>query len=481
MQPLPCAVPFAVLSASESQIADLVATPRSPLLDCCDTCCCGLIENPALLSTVGSNDFELTSDVLVRVLEQEQTCVILVRSFAMLVESRSVCLTCQSGRHRSGSVAAILADWSSRLLGPTFLQQSFTLRGKGALTAALEACADFVKSAGGCRDSHDHHTVLLNGRTTQLHPGASISEMMLKQISTNPWAYFAEIDAIPTADRPRGIDLFPDFRLDASRARLASSWQQCCRIAASTAGSFRHMALQACMPQQSTAALYQMWPCPSHHPPRPPAPPRSKAWGRSSSPHSLPTPLPASWHQHHMKRAQPLGTSRLRSRSHSIHSMRPSCSRQQHDRPVRSCSRGRRRRRSADHLTTDSDQHARRRNASGALPARSLSRAEEQALRLLMGHYHTYSNDQSHTSRDQIEAVFCSDHATDIMTLGLVPQDLQDLFLGFLRQAPAGSDLHDDLVWLIRRQWGSLTGDKARIGTPSSWFRSALEKFKPSS
>ena len=406
--------------------------------------------------------------------------MILVRSFAMLVESRSVCLTCQSGRHRSAAVAAVLADWSSRLLGPTLLRHSFTMHGDGALAAALDDCAGFVRSAGECRDSDDHHEALLNGRVTQLHPTVSVSAMMLKQISTNPWAYFAEIDAIPFADRPRGIDLLPDFRLESSRARLASSWQQCCHIAAITAGSFRHMALQAGMPHQSTASLCQSWPAPSHHPPRPPAPPRPKALSPSIPPHPLPTPLQASSHRQHRASARPLETSRHRSRSHSRHAVPQSPPRQPHNWPVRSRTRDRRRRHPADQ-TTDSD-NAYRGNASGALHARSLPGAETaDVLRLLMGHYQAYSNDLSQMSHDEIEAVFCSDHAADIMTLGLVPQDLQDLFMGCLRRAPANSDRRDDLVWLIRRQWGSLTGDRAHIATPANWFRAALEKFRPSS
>ena len=479
MQPLPCAVRFAVLSASESDIAGMVAPPRSPLLDTCNICCCGLIENPALLSTIGIHEFQLTSDVLVRVLEQEHACIILVRSFAMLVESRSVCLTCQSGRHRSAAVAAVLADWSSRLLGPTLLRQSFAMHSDGALAAALGTCADFVTTAGHCQDSGDSRTVLLNGRVTELHPTSSISEMMLKQISTNPWAYFAEIDAIPIADRPRGIDLLPDFRLDTSRARLASTWQQCCHIAASTAGSFRHMALQAGLPHQSTAACCQSWPAPAHQPPRPPAPPRPKALGPSTTHHPLPTPLQAPLHRQHMPNARPPSPSRHRSRSHSKHVVPQLRPRQPHW-PVRSRTRDRRRRHSADQIAHSDE--ARCGNVSGALLAKHLPDADtDEVLRLLRGRYQSYTDDLSHMSRDRIEAAFCSDHAADIMTLGLVPQCLQESFMVCLGQAPAGSDRHDDLVWLIRRQWGSLTGDKRHIESPSSWFRAAFAKFKTSS
>ena len=481
MPPLPSAARFAVLSFSESEIGDFLAPSRDALFDQANVCCCGLIENPSLLSTAGIHDFALTDDVLVHVLEQEHACCILVRAFAMLVESRTLCLTCQSGRHRSGTIAAVLADWSSRLLGPTLLQQSFTMHGKTTLAAAIEDCTDFVKPASECQDSHPHRSVLLNGSQTQLPSTASFSETMIQLVTHNPWAYFAELDAVPMAARPRGIDVLPLLRLDAARDRLASSWHKCCRIAATTVGSFRHMALQACVWPSSPM---HSWPPPAHHPPRPPAPPRANTFCPTNSSHPLPAPRSAPLPDVRAELPQPRATPHRSSPSRSRTTM-PLSSCTRHNLPARSRSRRRHRRPSADRGAR-SGRHRSLSNAVGALPmsrTRSRSRAAITALESLQGHYRAYSKDRSHLSRDELDAMFCSDHASEVMTLGDVSIDLQALFMSLLRRAPDNSERKDDLVWLLRRQWGSLTGDRAHrhIANPSGWFRAALAKFKNAS
>lgn len=477
MTPLPPAARFAVLSFPDADIEHFVDTSASTFVDQATICCCNLLENPALLSNVAAlQDFALTEGTVAQVLEQEHACALLVRSFELLVETRLLCLTCQSGKHRSGTIAAVLADWSSRLLGPTIVRHSYAVQDRSGWASVVHNAKHFVLPAP-CSGQHNFCPVLINGKLSQ-HSTAdseSFSHEMMQIVAEDPWSYFADVDALQVKDLPRGLDLLPALRLDTARDRLASSWQKCCRTAAITSGSFRHMALQLRRsfpgPMRYLAVASPAHPCP----PRPPAPPRAT----HTAQHSLLTPLP----QPMASAVEPTVKQRMAApqrvaceMAQPVVASADAPSRQHHGHLRSRCrSHGRRRRRRTS--PSPGRSMPRRRGRS---PSPHRGRAPP-SLDDLLADFQAHVAASPCLSRTVQDATFCAKRAQDIMAVVHVPHDVQDTFADLLSQAPGDSEEHSDLVWLIQRLWTTLhdADDPAPVLRPTAWLRNSLSKFLP--
>lgn len=425
-------------------------------------CHCGHIDNPVLLCrrTQPGHSFSVTDESIALVLRQQPACEFLLHCFTRLVDSRQLCLTCESGKHVSASMAAVLADWCSRLLGPTLLMHWCSIPPSAdAKRQAISNSIEFANSFDGVPG--EGATPLVNGEPAATMATATYAEHMRCLIRNNPIAYFGEPSALPPQFLPKGLKLLPTFESQSERDRLLSTWQRCLTTAAKTCGSFRHIGLhdiehQLKRQKESDSAVPKRQSATALHarPPTPPTPPAARSLGPRVAPVQLPsvvvlTPLPTPVHP-----SIRLGFSE------------PAVRHEQHGQSA--------------YDAVSSRSHRSHRSSSRQSRHRRRSRSRVRGQRTVASTC-TDSCDQRGGQADI--AKFCLDNCSDIMTRCGVPPDVQTTFHQLLRgdDCQRGTARHDDLIWLIQRQWQNLNCDGKRpaITHVPSWFKAALSKYLP--
>ena len=244
---------FGVLSLAATQ-ADNLASIQAYCR------CCDHIETPSFLMRVISPG----SDVcLAHILEDQSSRGCIIACFDSLAQHGFAVPTCFAGTHRSSGIAEVVADWASRLLGPTLLKHSYTCPDPTSLQAAVSSIRGFVQGSG---------------RTCM--PTASLTQLLLMGEQLDPASLpLTSISAQQTPDRydarsgvPRGMALVAD---GPGLLQLREAWDFCLNTAAKTPGS-----LFRCVLASRDAQHIAPRPLPSPRipqPPTPPLPPRQRA------------------------------------------------------------------------------------------------------------------------------------------------------------------------------------------------------------
>lgn len=107
--------------------------------------CCDHIETPSFLMKIISPG----SDVcLAHILEDPSSRGCIIACFDSLAQHGFAVPTCAAGTHRSSGIAEVVADWASRLLGPTLLTHSYSFPDDTSLQDTVSSVCGFVRESG---------------------------------------------------------------------------------------------------------------------------------------------------------------------------------------------------------------------------------------------------------------------------------------------------------------------------------------------
>lgn len=221
---------------------------------------CDHIQDPSFRMRVISPGSDVS---LAHILENPSSRGCIIACFDSLAQNGLSVPTCSTGTHRAGGIAEVVADWASRLLGPTMLKHSYDHPDATSLNEAVSSVRNFISPY---QDAWMPTTVA----TLPLLMGGPMDPASIPQLSSFVQTHLDHYDA-RCCGSPKGLNL---LTRGAGSTPLNEAWNLCLTTAADTPGSLYRFVLTA---RASKAAVPRPLPPPRvPMPPRPPLPPEPR-------------------------------------------------------------------------------------------------------------------------------------------------------------------------------------------------------------